>query len=205
MHPLLVEAKQYGVECFVSLVLLTLTVQWWRRPDRTRWLWALAAAAPAAAWLSYTAIFVGGAISLFVGWMLWSEGRVQNAKCKMQSVKCSMARRFYFCILHFAFCTLHLSPRHPSSTPNFPSPVSRRPRRLLPWLAFNLALAGAVASLYFVSARYQAVKSLENMQRDWDRGFPPVLAAAGAGGLVGRDPHQRSPCISGGRARAAAA
>ena len=72
-----VEAKQYGVELFVTLVLLTLTVEWWRRPDQTRWLWALAAAAPVAAWLCYPAVFVGGTISLFVGWMLWRGG---NAK-----------------------------------------------------------------------------------------------------------------------------
>jgi hypothetical protein len=118
------EAKQYGVELLVSLVLLTLAVEWWRRPERTGWLWALAAAAPLGVWLCYPAVFVGGAISLFVGWMLWRGAKGRRA--------------------------------------------------VLPWLAFNLALAGAVAGLYFVSARHQAAKSLVNMQRDWDKGFPPV-------------------------------
>jgi hypothetical protein len=67
-----VEAKQYGVEMFVSLVLLTLVVQWWRRPERTAWLWTLAAFAPVAVWLSYSTIFVGGAASLFVAWILFT-------------------------------------------------------------------------------------------------------------------------------------
>lgn len=65
------EAKQYGAELLVSVVLLTLAVRWSERPERTGWLWAAAALAPVAVFLSYTAAFVGGAISLFAAWTIW--------------------------------------------------------------------------------------------------------------------------------------
>ncbi len=52
------EAKPYGPDLFVSLVLLVLLVEWWRRPWRSGWLWALAAAAPVAVVLSHPSVFV---------------------------------------------------------------------------------------------------------------------------------------------------
>ena len=170
------EAKQYGVELFVSLVLLTLAVEWWRRPEKTGCLWALAALAPPAVWLCYPTVFVGGAISLFVAWTLWSAARrgkrdgaeTQNEECKMKNEKGKSKTggqrpifRFAFCILHFAFT--------PSRTT-----APRHPRCLLPWLVFNFSMAAAVAALYLVSAQNQAAKSMELMQQFWERGFPPV-------------------------------
>jgi hypothetical protein len=75
------EAKQYGADLVVSLVLLTLAVEWWRRPARG-WLWAMAGFIPLGVGLSYPAVFVGGGVSLFVaavllgdrsrrGWLPW--------------------------------------------------------------------------------------------------------------------------------------
>ncbi len=58
------EIKPYSTDLFVSLVLLTLAVEWWRRSDKTHWLWWLAAAAPFAIGLSFTAVFVAGGVSL---------------------------------------------------------------------------------------------------------------------------------------------
>lgn len=66
------EAKPYGVDVLVSLVLLSLLVAWMRRPERTRWLWALAGVAPVAVGLSYPAVFVAGGIGLTVAWALWT-------------------------------------------------------------------------------------------------------------------------------------
>jgi hypothetical protein len=85
-----VEAKQYGVELFVSLVLLTLAVEWWRRPEKTVWLWALAALTPLAEWLCYPAVFVGGAISLFVGCVLW-RGRLRRGVAPWLALNASLA------------------------------------------------------------------------------------------------------------------
>jgi hypothetical protein len=69
------EAKPYGPDLFVSLVLLVLLVEWWRRPRHIGWLWALAAAAPLAVVLSYPALFVVGGVSLFSGLVLAARPR----------------------------------------------------------------------------------------------------------------------------------
>lgn len=66
------EAKPYGSDLFVSLVLLTLAVQWWQRPGNIRWLWGLVVAVPLALGLSHPAVFIAGAISIFVALVLWS-------------------------------------------------------------------------------------------------------------------------------------
>jgi len=68
------EAKHYGGDLFFSLVLTTLAVEWWREPERRRWLWALAAVIPLAVMTSFTAVFVGGGISLFAAWLLGTRG-----------------------------------------------------------------------------------------------------------------------------------
>ncbi|HXT58903.1 MAG TPA: glycosyltransferase family 39 protein [Pirellulales bacterium] len=68
------EAKPYGPDQFVALVLLTFAVEAWRRPNQRRWLWLLAATAPLAVGLSYPALFVGGGISLALAYVLWTSG-----------------------------------------------------------------------------------------------------------------------------------
>ena len=68
------EAKPYGCDLLVSLAMLALLVQWWQQPERTRWLWALAAAAPLAIGFSYPAVFMAGGISLAAAWVFWSNG-----------------------------------------------------------------------------------------------------------------------------------
>ena len=76
------EMKPYSVDLMVSTLLLLLAVRWWRQPDDTRWLWALAAVVPLALGLSYPAVFVAGGVSLAVaavllgtrsrrGWWAW--------------------------------------------------------------------------------------------------------------------------------------
>ena len=69
------EGKQYCADLFVSLALSTIAVEWWRRPDQRKWLWALVAVTPLGLALSYPAVFVGGGISLFVALSLWREQR----------------------------------------------------------------------------------------------------------------------------------
>ena len=77
------EVKPYGVDLTVSTLLLLLTVRWWRQPDDTRRLWALAALMPLALGLSNPAVFVAGGASLAVatvllgtrsrrGWWAWA-------------------------------------------------------------------------------------------------------------------------------------
>ncbi len=68
------EAKPYGSDVFVSLVLLTLAVEWRRRPQQRRWWWALSLALPLAVMLSYPAVFIAGGISMATAMTLWRRG-----------------------------------------------------------------------------------------------------------------------------------
>jgi hypothetical protein len=56
--------KPYATDLFVAVVLVTMAVEWLRRPERTIWMWILAVAMPVALSLSYPAVFVGGAVGL---------------------------------------------------------------------------------------------------------------------------------------------
>ena len=71
------EAKPYGSDLFVSLVLLSLVVQWWRKPTQSRWLWGLTLILPFALGLSYPAVFISGAISIFLGLIILTTRRHQ--------------------------------------------------------------------------------------------------------------------------------
>jgi hypothetical protein len=65
------EGKPYGADLFASLALVAIAVEWLRNPSDRRWLWALAAAIPLAVGLSFSAVFVAGAILVAVTWVLW--------------------------------------------------------------------------------------------------------------------------------------
>jgi Dolichyl-phosphate-mannose-protein mannosyltransferase len=69
------EAKPYGVDLFVALVLVTFTVNWLQQPGRSRWLWWLAAAMPLAVGLSYPAVMLGGGLCLAIAWVVWRQRR----------------------------------------------------------------------------------------------------------------------------------
>ena len=69
------ELKPYASDLAVSVLLLTLAVEAWRNPTRSRWLWALAAALPLALGLSFPAVFVAGGISLGLLVPVWKSGR----------------------------------------------------------------------------------------------------------------------------------
>jgi hypothetical protein len=69
------EAKPYGCDLFLSLVMLALVVEWLRRPGQNRWLWALAALVAPAVGFSFPAIFVAGGMSLVVAYVLWRDRR----------------------------------------------------------------------------------------------------------------------------------
>jgi hypothetical protein len=68
------EAKPYGGDLLLALLMLWLLLRWLRSPGQRRWLWALAALIAPAVGFSYPAIFVGGGVSLVVGYVLWTTG-----------------------------------------------------------------------------------------------------------------------------------
>ncbi len=83
-YPLLrysAEAKPYGTDMFVSLVLLSLAVEWCRQPGNRRWWWALTLALPAGLLLSYPAVFVAGGIAATMATVLWRRGSLQTGCC----------------------------------------------------------------------------------------------------------------------------
>lgn len=65
------EVKPYGVDLLVSLVFVSLALEWRREPSRTRWLWVLAGVTPLALAISFPAIFVVGAISCALVVPVW--------------------------------------------------------------------------------------------------------------------------------------
>jgi hypothetical protein len=70
------EIKPYASDLFVSLALLALCLEWLRRPDRTAWLWALAAAGAVAVPLSLPSVFVIGGAWLALAPSVWKARRV---------------------------------------------------------------------------------------------------------------------------------
>ncbi|MFH1038953.1 MAG: glycosyltransferase family 39 protein [PVC group bacterium] len=58
------EIKPYATDLAVSVLLLALFVEWWRKPGKPRRLWFLALAVPFAVGLSFPAVFVAGGISI---------------------------------------------------------------------------------------------------------------------------------------------
>lgn len=72
------EVKPYASDLFVSLGLLALAIEWWRRPDQTRWLGMLALAAPVAVAISLPAVFIVGGVGLALVGPVW-RARVRPA------------------------------------------------------------------------------------------------------------------------------
>lgn len=69
------EAKPYGSDLLLSLVMLALVIEWLRHPGETRWLWYLAAMVVPAMGYSFPTVFVGGGMSVVVAMALWRQRR----------------------------------------------------------------------------------------------------------------------------------
>jgi hypothetical protein len=65
-HPIryAAEVKPYASDLLSALLLLAAAVEWWRKPQRARWLWVLAAMSPIVLALSHPAIFVAAGVAL---------------------------------------------------------------------------------------------------------------------------------------------
>jgi len=67
------EAKPYASDLLVAILLMVLAVEWLRRPQQVRWLWALAGAVPLSLALSNAAVFVAGGVGLGLAYPVWRE------------------------------------------------------------------------------------------------------------------------------------
>lgn len=69
------EVKPYASDLLIALGMLALAVEWWREPERSRWLWVLAGLTPVALAMSYPAIFIATSIGLILLPRAWRTGR----------------------------------------------------------------------------------------------------------------------------------
>jgi hypothetical protein len=65
-HPIrhAADVKPYASDLLAALALLTVAFEWWRAPERSGRIWALAALAPITIALSHPAVFVAGGVAL---------------------------------------------------------------------------------------------------------------------------------------------
>jgi hypothetical protein len=95
------EAKPYGIDLCVALVLIHITVSWLLQPGRAGWLWLLAASSPLAIGLSYGAVMLGGGLSIAVAWVIWRQKRWESVSAwAVYSVAlvASFVTFYFFCI-----------------------------------------------------------------------------------------------------------
>jgi 4-amino-4-deoxy-L-arabinose transferase-like glycosyltransferase len=67
------EVKPYSSDLLVDLIFLSLAVEWWLRPGNRRPLWLLTLFALPGIGLSFPAVFVAGAVSLGILYLVWKE------------------------------------------------------------------------------------------------------------------------------------
>ncbi len=58
------EIKPYACDLFITLILFTMVIEWYRKPEKTSWLWALIGFVPFALAISYPAVFTGCAVGI---------------------------------------------------------------------------------------------------------------------------------------------
>jgi hypothetical protein len=76
-HPIrhAADVKPYASDLLAALVLFAVAFEWWRAPERARWMWGFAAVAPSALALSHPAVFVAGGIVVGLGPAVMRTGR----------------------------------------------------------------------------------------------------------------------------------
>ena len=101
-HPIrhAADVKPYASDLLSALALLTLAFEWWREPQRTGRLWALAAIAPIAVALSHPAVFVAGGIMLG---LLPSVVRARRRAVWIAFAAFAVTTVGVFALLYFAF------------------------------------------------------------------------------------------------------
>jgi len=141
------EAKPYGCDLLVGLAMLTLTIEWLRRPDQTRWLWYLAALVGPAVGYSFPAIFMAGGVSLVIlGKKLARTGHSSTTEVP------------------------------PAARGEMADGTRRVPATLgwFPWIVFNVLLIASVGTVLLVSKYSVGGATQQTMEEDWGNAFPPV-------------------------------
>ncbi len=69
------EVKPYSTDLLAALMLLALAIEYWRRPESSRWLWAMVLAVPLLLGLSQSTVFMAGGVSLGLAARVWRHRR----------------------------------------------------------------------------------------------------------------------------------
>jgi hypothetical protein len=129
------EVKPYATDLFTALILLALAIAWWRRPERTRWLWALAAAAPLTLSLSHPVVFMAGAVSLGLAVKLW---KAPQRRAVLPFLLYNLATEASFLLLYVVFTSKQEAENLTALRSNYWAggfPPLDQPVKLLYWLA----------------------------------------------------------------------
>ena len=150
------EAKPYGCDLLIALAFLALTVEWLRRPDQTRWLWALAALVGPAVGYSFPAIFVAGGASLVIAWRLFTRGERERLH-ESDIAASEQATR----------ATTEDRAEGKRRQPDMSSWVA--------WLVYNIILVACFAAVLVVSRHSVGAVNEQTMEEThWAASFPPI-------------------------------
>lgn len=129
------EVKPYAVDLLAAVLLLEPLLAWLRDPARTAALWRLVPAAIFATMFSFPAVFVGGAVSLALGYEAW---RRQARSALVPWLIYNVALVGTFAIVFFAVMRNHYSAHGATMTnyweTGFP-PSLAQPIEWLKWMA----------------------------------------------------------------------
>jgi hypothetical protein len=164
------EAKPYGCDLLVALVLLALAIEWLRRPEQTRWLWALAAVVGPAVGYSFPAIFVAGGVSAVI--FCWKQGAGSRERGARSNARLSLSPS---CSSLLAPCSKLPAPG-PGTVYSWSADGTSVPATMwIPWTVYNLILVGSFAAVLIVSKSSVGETNQQTMEDvHWANTFPPL-------------------------------
>ncbi|HVA50868.1 MAG TPA: hypothetical protein VNH11_31285 [Pirellulales bacterium] len=160
------EAKPYGPDQLVALVLLTAGVEWWRGSRRTLWLTVLIGFAPLAIGLSYPAVFVCGGISLLMAVVLFGVGWDQRA-CERRPTEGNV-------VDGGPALASSLVPPYLDCRRRLSKPSREKQGGWSGWLLYNASLLSAFLLLLGFAAKGQSEAELAWMQDYWKEHLPSL-------------------------------
>jgi hypothetical protein len=183
------EVKPYACDAFCSLLLLSLSVEWWKAPGQTRWLWWLAGLAPLALAVSFPAAFVCGGVSLGIAWTLWQQRATLVVRSKNNAgvretrrhgdgetgrdlFRSHFARVLSPCLLVSPSPCLDQGEQANPGVISGMNQVAARPA-LIAWGVFNLVVAISFLGLMRLSIAAQYDATRHDMTDCWAGCFPP--------------------------------
>ena len=149
------EAKAYGTDLFISLLLVALLLEWLRHPGQKRWLAGLFLCTPLALGLSFPAVFTTAGLSLL--WLISNLARRPTNPDRPVPSK----------------------PAAKTDEGGGNSSMSQVVRNSNKqtwglWLMYNLLIAGSFGLIYIISIEKQMASEIGYMGASWSDTFPSI-------------------------------